>query len=151
MPVNDVVQRHIQEYRKNLIVKETKAEWVDADHRYQIAQRIQRAMPMGACHYCIVDHDYPVLWIPQASEIDPRWIRTLEGNRFEGRRHLAHDFREEDQAHRKIMENLAEDRADELHYYFKKQFAGYRFPNVKSHNRADDVRRFQDRHGRDLK
>lgn len=100
----------------------------------------------------VLKHDQvPALYVPQAQEIDHRWIVQLEANRMSGMKDLKRRMIQERMDGRRQMITDLEDNSDELMYAFKNDFGEFRFGGGRRVNPYDETKRHQDRLGRELK
>lgn len=150
------VVRWIRSYRPGLSVVcnpnwETEEE--GEQRKYIVNQMVLTPYPLDeTTGLYVLKHDQvPALYVPQAQEIDRRWIFQLEANKIDKMRDFKKQMIAERMDSRRQMIADLEDHGDELMHAFKKDFGSFRTPNIKKKNAYDETRRHQDKLGRELK
>ncbi len=110
----------------------------------------------GAGIFVVRRKPFPVLGIPQASEIDNRFIQQLDANRTRTAvKKIRKHFREKKVKDREAFVDHMGDWAKEKgHYLWGKEHSDLRMshiPKADKPNPADDYKRRQDKLGRDLR
>lgn len=138
--VHPSVDRMVQEYRPNLRVVRTLA------GRYAVASPIKVVHNIPGNFGVMLDEWFPVLYVPQASEPDRRWIRELDANRWSNVKKPDEDARQ-----MKLAEDFAEELADQLYPMLRRELGPYNMANVRAVNPYDRTKRLQDELGRELR
>jgi hypothetical protein len=150
--VRPCVQRAVRQYNPSLrLIRNPK--WEPGDdpyYKHYIAQRVNRMQLTNIEGIVTVKEDwYPVLFIPNISEIDERWFINLHNNKFAnredaGKRHMDKMIREREQ-HAQMVRDYATDRG---YWFFKKQMGDHYNPCVRPQDPSRDFKKLQDDLGR---
>ena len=150
-PHDDVV-RYIKQYNQSLSV-EYNPDWVhtgDTGTRFTICQKVLFMEEVGDGTFVVNEKSIPVLWIPQASEIDGRWIRVLEDQRID--RFVKRSKYADHQDHTRAAEKFVEERSDEDWWAFKNEIKDVNMSNMSSEDTYGNITKsLQDELGRELR
>jgi hypothetical protein len=99
---------------------------------------------------------YPVLYVPQATEICGRWLIELEKARWRNprnrEREMPKQMREKEQKDWKEFKDDAEAWAKDVGYWhFKRQYDQYNMANVTAKDPSAKFKKLRDKLGRELK
>jgi hypothetical protein len=156
IPVHPSFERDIKLFDPRLIVRPN-PQPVDESERYFVCEPVKFLVPMfeEPVKAALLKTEYfPILSIPQAQEIDCRVVRDLYRNRIQRAGEWHKKAEEAVFAERKRMMDrgmeMTEEAAEEMYYYWKKEFGHFNWANVPSVDPTRGTKELEDKLGREL-
>lgn len=146
------VVRHIREYRSNLKVVYN-PRWTEEFEKFLICQTVKKLTPVDedAGLYVVGEEEFPVLFIPQASEIDRRWTRELDKNRIDKRED---DATKAKRQKKEIMKNYTDEAdawsRDVGHWHFKREIDPYNLALLPNKDPTRETKELEDKTGEEV-